>query len=107
MPSDLRRSTMARPIPRVPPVTKATLVVIALFPAVVLVSCYLKLDGFQAHGHAHAAADAEGRGPFLGARALHLVQQGGQDPCAGGADRVADGDRAAIDVGLLGIEAQL
>ena len=45
--------------------------------------------------------------PLLRARALHLVQQGGQDARAGRADRVADGDGAAVDVDLGRIEAQL
>ena len=44
--------------------------------------------------------------PFCRAAALHLVQQGGEDPRARGADRVADGDGAAIDVDLVRIEAE-
>jgi hypothetical protein len=38
--------------------------------------------------------------PFFGVALLHFVQQGGQHARAGGADRVADGDGAAVDVHL-------
>ena len=38
--------------------------------------------------------------PFLASRLLHLVQQRDQDAGARRADRMADGDRAAVDVDL-------
>ena len=54
----------------------------------------------DAHGDAHAAADAQRRQALLGVALLHLVQQRDQHARAGGADRVADGDRAAVHVHL-------
>src|SRR5688500_4042604 len=61
----------------------------------------------DAEGDAHAAADAERGEALLRVAALHLVEQGGQHPRAAGADRVADGDRAAVDVDLVGGPAEL
>ena len=62
---------------------------------------------FQRHGDAHAAADAQRREALLGVPLLHLMQQGDQDARARGADRVADGDRAAVDVHLGGVPAEV
>ena len=59
--------------------------------------------GFPERGDALAHADAHGGGPARGAPAAHLVQQGGDDPGAGAAQRVADGDRAAVDVDQAGV----
>ena len=67
---------------------------------------FRRSDRLDAHGHAHAAADAERGEALLGAGTLHLVQQGGEDPRAGRADRVADGDGAAVDVDLGRVETQ-
>ena len=51
--------------------------------------------------HAQAAADAQGSQTLLGVGTLHhLVEQGDNDPGAGAADGVADGDGAAVDVDL-------
>src|SRR5688572_5720355 len=61
----------------------------------------------EAHGDAHAAADAQCRKALLGVALLHLEQEGGQDSRAGRADRVADGDGAAIDVDLAGVPAEV
>ena len=45
--------------------------------------------------HAQAAADAQGSQTLLGVGTLHhLVEQGDNDPGAGAADGVADGDGA-------------
>src|ERR1700712_1843342 len=98
---------MALPMPRVPPVTNATLLMSCSW--VPLMFWFLVMggsDGFDAHGHAHAAADAQGGKALLGAGPLHLVQQGGQHPRAGSADRVADGDGAAVDVDLGRVQAE-
>ena len=40
-----------------------------------------------------------------GVAALELVQRGGDQAGAGGADRVAEGDRAAVDVDLVQVDA--
>ncbi len=54
---------------------------------------------------AHAAADTQGGQALLAARPLQLVEQGGQDARARGADRVTDGDGAAVDVDPGRVEA--
>src|SRR5262245_29458300 len=59
-----------------------------------------------AHGHAHAAADAQGGKPLVGVAALHLKQQRVEHAPAGSTDRMPDGDGAAIDVDLVGVPAQ-
>src|SRR6476660_9439355 len=65
------------------------------------------LTALDAHGDAHAPADAKRGETFLGVAPLHLVQQRDENARAGCADRVADGDGAAIDVDLLGVPAKI
>src|SRR5262245_38642295 len=60
----------------------------------------------DAHGNTHAAADAQRGQAFLCIAALHLEQERIQHPGARGADGVADGDGAAVDVNLLGVPAK-
>ena len=55
-----------------------------------------QLLSFKAHGDAHAAADAQGGEALFGIAPAHLVQQGHEHAGARGADRVADGDGAAV-----------
>src|ERR1700683_1644883 len=62
---------------------------------------------FHAHGDAHAAADAERGQTLLGVALLHFVEQRHQDAGTGGADRMPDGDGAAVDVDLLGIPGEV
>jgi hypothetical protein len=50
-----------------------------------------------------AAAHAERREGAPGVAALHLVQQGDEDPPAAGPDRMSQGDRAAVCVDPLGV----
>src|SRR5215212_10146908 len=52
-------------------------------------------------GYAHAAADAQRDQRATGVAALELVDHGAGDHGAGGTQRVAHGDRAAVDVELL------
>ena len=59
------------------------------------------------HRNTHAAADAERGEALLGIALLHFVQQGHEHARAGSADRVADRDRAAVDVDLGRIPAQV
>src|SRR3954467_12447899 len=61
----------------------------------------------DAHGDSHAAADAQSGEALLGIALLHFVQQRDQHAGAGSADRVADRDRAAIDVDLGRIPAEV
>src|SRR5690606_38114270 len=57
-------------------------------------------SAFDAHGDAHAAANAQRRETLLRAAPPHFVEQRGEDARARGADGVPDGDSAAIDVHL-------
>src|SRR4051794_32750623 len=61
----------------------------------------------EAHRDAHAAADAQRGEALLGIALLHLMQQCHQHARAGGADRMADRNRAAVDVDLSGIPAEV
>src|ERR1700761_1779687 len=70
------------------------------FAAVRLVAC-------NAHSDAHAAADAQRGEALLRIALLHFVQQRHQYARTGGADRMADRDRAAIDVDLGRIPAEV
>src|SRR3546814_4910448 len=63
------------------------------------------LIALDAHGNAHAAADAERGKALLGVALGHLVQQGDQNAGARGADRVAEGDGAAVHVHLRRVPA--
>src|SRR5215207_2275763 len=65
------------------------------------------VDPLEGDGHALAAGDAEGGQPAAGALALELVDDGPDDAGAGHADRVAEGDGAAVDVGPLPVELEL
>ena len=68
----------------------------------------LPLQALEDTCRAHAAADAQGGQALLGIGPFgHLMEQGDDDAGAGAADRVADGDGAAVDVDLLHVEAQL
>ena len=58
--------------------------------------CASDVLALQAHGDAHAAADAQGSEALLGIAPAHLMQQGHEHAGARGADRVADGDGAAV-----------
>src|SRR5918996_31339 len=59
------------------------------------------------HGNAHAAADAKRGEALFGVLLLHLVKQRNQHARAGSADRMADGDGAAIDIDLADIPAEI
>src|ERR687897_182372 len=101
-------------MPRVPPVTNATRAIPFSFsgvhPGGTSGGSITFLNGptrepgrrmrsaFDAHGDAHAAADAQGREPLLGVAPAHLVEKRHEHPRAGCSDRVADRDGAAIDV---------
>jgi hypothetical protein len=71
-------------------------------PIVERCCCFLSV-AFQGQGYALATADAQGRQAFLGIALDHFVQQGHQHAATRGANRVADGDSAAIDVDLVSI----
>src|SRR5580693_1511403 len=54
-----------------------------------------------------ATADAHGHNAPLGLATVALLQDMAGEPCAGHAKRMADSDRAAVDVVFLGIDTEL
>src|ERR1700692_1376470 len=66
-----------------------------------------RLVACNAHRNTHAATDAQGGEALLGIALLHLVEQRHQHAGAGGADGVADRDRATVDVDLGRIPAEV
>src|ERR1700676_757863 len=105
---------MAAPIPRVPPVTNATrgMTILPDFFFLLPVGgkkapTHRLRSPLHAHRDAHAAADAQRGESLFRVALLHLVEQRHQHAGAGRADRMADGDRAAIDVDLAGIPAEV
>src|ERR1700724_3609454 len=87
-------------MPRVPPVTNATRVMLNSLLGNGSVASY-------AHGDPHAAADAERGKALLGIALLHLVQQRHQHARTGCANGMAESDRAAIDVDPGSIPAEV
>src|SRR4051794_17950142 len=61
----------------------------------------LMSDPLHDRGDPHAAAHAQGGQAPAQVAALQLVDEGAEDHRPGGAEGVAHGDRAAVDVGLL------
>src|SRR5271169_3268826 len=89
-------------MPRVPPVTTATLAMLSSLrvsdpPSVAL----------EAHRDAHPAPDAQGRQSLVDIAPLHLVQERDQHPCPGGTDRMTKGDGAAVHIHLFDIPAEI
>src|SRR5206468_12838380 len=97
-----RATPIARPMPRVPPVTTASRAMFRPPYRVLFVRSAL-----DAERDAHAAADAERGQPLVQVALLHLVQQRDEHAGAGRPDRVADGDGAAIDVDLGGVPSEV
>ena len=64
-------------------------------------------SSFDDGGDAHAAADAQRAEPRFEPAPLQLVEQRAEQHRAGGAERVAERDRAAVDVDLLVRHAHL
>src|SRR6267143_1588831 len=58
-------------------------------------------------GGAHAAADAHGDHAIAGVFALEFADDGGGEFCAGAAERVAEGDGAAVGIDARSVEAGL
>src|ERR1700732_1922380 len=61
---------------------------------------------FKQTGATLAAADAHGHHAPLGLAPAAFLQDVAGQPCAGHPERMADGDRAAVDVVLLRIDAE-
>ena len=62
---------------------------------------------FEDRRQALADADAHGGDAVLAAAAAQLADQGAGEAGAGAAERVAEGDRAAVDVEPLLLDAEL
>jgi hypothetical protein len=63
-------------------------------------------EGFDDHGDALAAADAGGAETVAGVATAQLMDEVSGDAVAGGSEGVAQGDGAAVDVGLVAVEAE-
>src|SRR5690606_7571006 len=63
--------------------------------------CRGRLNALDDRGNAHAAADAQGAQAALEVATLEFVEDDADDHGAGGAQRVAHRDGAAVDVGDL------
>ncbi|MNI55545.1 hypothetical protein D3C73_1105040 [compost metagenome] len=84
--------------------------VLALFVANGLRHEEASLKGSKAFddgGNAHAAADTQGREAKAQASGFQFVEQGAEDRATGGAQRVAHGDGAAVDVDLVRIDGHV
>src|SRR5580765_3937942 len=66
-----------------------------------------RLGALDDHRDALAAPDAEGRRAEVRVAVLHRVQQRDEDPGAARTDRVAEGDRTAVDVHAVLRDAEL
>src|SRR6516162_10879166 len=64
-------------------------------------------SALDAHGDAHAAADAQRGEAFLGVALLHFVEQRDQHARAGRSDRMANRDRTTVDIDLAGVPAKV
>src|SRR4051794_39559283 len=65
------------------------------------------LDALDDRGDALAAADAEGDQGGVEVAALQLVEGGAEEHRAGGAEGMAEGDGATVDVDLGGVEVEV
>ncbi len=65
------------------------------------------LNPFDDDGRGHAAAGAHGREPAFQIAAFEFIQQRADQDGAGRADRMAEGNRAAIHIYLVAIELQV
>src|SRR5262249_48355478 len=108
---------IAAPMPRVPPVTTATRAMTSSVPDGSkqgtgggsfrrLTSIFRPLP-LHAHCNAHAAADAQRGEAFFCMPFLHLVEQRHQHAGARRPDRMAQRNRAAVDVDLVGVPAEV
>src|SRR4051794_20089838 len=124
MPCLARRRQTAVPIPPMPPVTKAILcfsclsvspaalalvrvldtVTVLIFPLVSLWFAAAMLaprgSALDGKGHAHAASDTQRRESLPRVAPHHFMDQRHQDAAARCADRMPEGDGAAVDVDL-------
>src|SRR3990172_11741206 len=64
-------------------------------------------DALEGHGHGATTTEAEGGEAMTASARGEFVEQGGHDARAAGADGVSQGDRAAVDVHLRPVEAEL
>ena len=63
-------------------------------------------EAFENSCRTHAAADAHGYHAVARVAAFQFAQDCGGEFCAGAAQRMAQGDRAAVDVDAGGINSQ-
>src|SRR6476620_2301663 len=110
-PRSIRAVAVASPRPEAPPVTTAELSVRSTwFPFRSYQAgrlCRLSVEPLDDGGVRHAAGLAHRLQPVAAAGLLEVVEQGRHEPGAGGAQRVAEGDRAAPRVELRVLDPEL
>src|SRR5512134_1959548 len=67
----------------------------------------IALLSLEKDGHPHSPRYAEGGDASFRAPAAHFVEERRRDPGAGGADRVAERDRSAVDVDAAEVEGEI
>jgi len=70
-------------------------------------ACLGSIHSFNDRGNTLADADAHGRQAIAASAFLHFMHQGRHHARAAAAERMAQGDGAAVDVELVQIDAQL
>src|SRR5512132_2432903 len=117
-PAEARLWQIAAPIPRVPPVTRATRPVSSWVRSAALsgLVCVVAMRGVPSvrlveplddHGLAHPAGHAHRLEHEPAVDGVEVVEQGGHDARAGHPERVAVRSSATVEVELLGVDAEL
>src|ERR1700684_4535379 len=111
-PAPMSLRTVASPSPPAPPVTRTELPLTSTIASPPVsgrtpAGGAVLLKQFENRRVGLAAALAHGLQAVADAVVTHVVHEGGHQPGAAAAQRVADRDRAAVDVQRLGIGAEL
>src|SRR3984957_11102304 len=115
-PAPMSLRTVASPSPPAPPVTRTELPATSTMPkssslltgrVLAAPCCALLSEQFENRRVGLPAALAHGLQAVADAVVAHVVHEGGHQPGAAAAERVAERDRAPVDVQRLGVRAEL
>src|SRR5438067_10447493 len=106
-PRSASRFEIAAPMPRIPPVTSATCPVMSAMGSVLSTVSVVPGSDAQDEGLALAAAAAQAGRADPAAPTAELERQVQGEAGAGGPDRVAHRDRAAVDVDDVGADVEV